>query len=459
MSSTLNSLASRAKAAVLHPYSDPLTEVEPLIMERGEGIRVWDSEGRSYIDAMAGLWCASLGFSEGRLAKAAYDQMVSLPYYHGFTGKSHVPMIELAERLLAMAPVPMGKVFFANSGSEANDTAIKLIWYYNNARGKPGKKKIIGRHRGYHGITLATTSVTGQVINHTSFDVPLNDRYLHVQTPDFYHAGLPGESEEDYATRCAQELENAILTAGPDTVAAMFMEPILGGGGLIVPPRTYYEKMQAVLRKYDVLVVADEVICGFGRTGNHWGSTTMGIQPDLLTCAKALTSGYLPLSALMISQEVVDGIASEAHRIGVLGHGFTYSGHPVPAAVALETLRIYDEIDIISHVRTVGSHLFEQLNARVGSHPLVGQVRGAGLLAGFEIVADKDSHKNFEPSRKVGPTMVGLCQKHGLIIRACPNDAIVMSPPLVITESEVDQVVDKFVAALNDLEATTAVKG
>lgn len=448
-----NSTAARDKAFALHPFVDPLANMEPLVITRGKGVRVFDEEGRSYIDGIAGLWCASLGFDNERLARSAYDQMLKLPFYHTFSGKTNQPLVDLSERLVQLAPVPMSKVFLANSGSEANDTAIKLIWYYNNALKRPEKKKIIGRVRGYHGITLATASVTGQVINHTSFDVPLA-RFLHVQTPHFYHNGLPGESEEDYASRCAKELDDLIVAEGPETVAAMFMEPIMGGGGVIVPPRTYYEKIQQVLRRHDVLVVADEVICGFGRTGAYWGSQTMGIEPDILTCAKALSAAFLPISAVLISKKIVDAVAEESHAIGTFGHGFTYSGHPVPAAVALETLKIYDEENIISRAADAGQYLQAELNHRLGGHPLIGEIRGAGLIAGVEIVADKAERRNFAPADKIGPTLVRLCEANGVILRSCPNDTIALSPPLIISRAEVTEIIDKMEASLDQIHST-----
>lgn len=450
-----NSAAARDKQVALHPFVDPLGNIEPFVVAGGEGVRVTDENGKSYIDAMAGLWCASLGFSNERLARVAYEQMQTLPFYHAFTGKTTMPLIDLSERLIALAPVPMSKVFLANSGSEANDTAIKLIWYFNNALGRPEKKKIIGRVRGYHGITLATASVTGQIINHRGFDVPL-DRFIHVQTPDFYHNGQPGETEEQYATRCAKELEDLILKEGPDTVAAMFMEPIMGGGGVIVPPATYYEKIQEVLRRYDVLVVADEVICGFGRTGHYWGCQTMGITPDILTCAKALSAAFLPISALMINERVFNAVAQQIHSIGTFGHGYTYSGHPVPAAVAIETLKIYQEDGIIEHAAETGDFLQAELHRRFDDHPMVGNVRGRGLIAGIEIVADKATRTNFAPELKTGAQVVTLCEARGVIVRACPNDTIALSPPLIISKEEILEVVGAIEAALDQLAASRA---
>ncbi|MEO9189565.1 MAG: aminotransferase, partial [Acetobacteraceae bacterium] len=387
-----NSAAARDIANVLHPYVDLKMhqEVGPVIITRGKGVHVWDDAGKEYIEGVAGLWCASLGFDNERLVQAAVTQMRKLPFYHAFGSKSHEPCIDLAEMLIQRAPVPMSKVFFANSGSEANDTAIKMIWYFNNAVGRPAKKKIIGRNRGYHGITLASASLTGLPWNHRGFDVPLPG-FLHTMTPHYYSMGQPGETEEAFATRCAEELEKLILAEGPDTIAAMFAEPIMGAGGVLVPPRGYFQKIQAVLRKYDVLLVVDEVICGFWRTGNYWGSQTFGIEPDMLTCAKALSSSYLPISAVMVNERVFEGLAKQSHEIGTFGHGFTYSGHPVPAAVAIETLKIYDENDLGGHVGRVGPHMQNELRRRFADHPLVGEVRGVGLIAAIELVADKAS--------------------------------------------------------------------
>jgi 4-aminobutyrate--pyruvate transaminase len=447
-----NSPQARDVASVLHPYTDLRAHLTagPMVIDRGNGVRVTDDNGREYLESVAGLWCASLGFSNERLVHAATEQMRKLPYYHAFTAKSHPPMIDLAEMLIARAPLPMSKVFFANSGSEANDSAIKMVWYFNNALGRPAKKKIIGRIKGYHGITLASASLTGLPNNHRSFDLPLPG-FLHTMTPHFYHGALPGETEAEFATRCADELEKMILAEGPETVAAFWAEPIMGAGGVILPPEGYFPKIQAVLRKYDVLMVADEVICGFWRTGNAWGCQTYDIQPDILVCAKALSAAYMPISAVMVNERVFDGLAEESHTIGTFGHGFTYSGHPVAAAVAIETLKIYDEIDIGTHVQTVGPHLQAELRRRFADHPLVGEVRGIGLIGAIELVADKAARKNFAPSLKIGPRLTKLCEAHGVIGRGLPNDALAFSPPLIITHAEIDAVLDGVAKALNDL--------
>lgn len=447
-----NSAAARDIANVLHPYTDLKMhqEVGPVVISRGEGVRVWDDGGKEYIESVAGLWCASLGFSNERLAKAAYNQMLKLPFYHAFTAKSHEPLIDLSEMLIARAPVPMSKVFFANSGSEANDTAIKMVWYYNNALGRHAKKKMIGRIKGYHGITIAAGSLTGLPANHRSFDIPLPG-FLHTMTPHFYHGGHEGESEEQFATRCADELEKLIVAEGPDTVAAMIAEPIMGAGGVIIPPAGYFPKIKAVLDKYDVLFIADEVICGFGRTGNYWGTQTMGMQPDILTCAKALSSSYLPISAVMVNEKVFQGLAKESHEIGTFGHGYTYSGHPVPAAVAIETLKIYDEMDIVSHVQTVGAYMQAALRERFGDHELVGEVRGIGMIGAVEFVADRAARKNFEPGAKVGARLSKLCEQHGVIARTLANDTLAFSPPLIMTVAEVDEMLDRVGTAVDEL--------
>ncbi len=447
-----NSAAARDIAHALHPYTDLVNHQQsgPMIISRGDGVRVWDDTGRDYIESVAGLWCANLGFSNERLARAAYDQMMRLPFYHAFTGKSHDPLIDLSEMLLARAPVPMSKVIFANSGSEANDTAIKMAWYYNNALDRPAKKKIIGRLKGYHGVTLAAASLTGLPNNHRSFDLPLPG-FVHTMTPHHYHGAHVGESEEAFATRCAEALDALIVAEGPDTVAAFFAEPIMGAGGVIVPPRTYFEKIQAVLRKHDVLFVADEVICGFGRLGTYWGSQHFGMEPDIITCAKALSAAFLPISATMVNDKVFQALASRSHEIGTFGHGYTYSGHPVPAAVAIEALKIYDEIEIVEHVRQVGPVLQAELRRRFAGHELVGEVRGVGMIAAMELVADRETHANFDPALKMGPRLVKLCEAHGVIARGLPNDTLAFSPPLIMTEAEIMTMLDRVEAGLQDL--------
>lgn len=452
MSARLNSAQARDVAYYLHPFTNlSLHEKEgPLVITRGEGVYVYDEEGNRYIEGLGGLWCAALGFNEERLVEAATRQLRRLPYYHHFGHKSTEVGIELAEKLIGLAPAPMSKVLFANSGSEANDTAVKLIWYYNNAIGRPEKKKIISRIKGYHGVTIAAASLTGLPHLHRDFDLPIA-RILHADCPHHYRFGRPGESEEAFATRCAESLEALIVKEGPETVAAFIAEPVMGAGGVITPPRTYFEKVQKVLRKHDVLFVADEVICGFGRTGNLFGSETYGLKPDMITIAKQLSAGYLPIAALMINDKVYRAMVKESEKIGTFGHGYTYGGHPVPAAVALETLRIYEERDILGHVRRVAPRLQEGLRG-LGEHPLVGEARGVGLLGGLELVKDKATREPFQPSDGVGFYAARRAQAHGVITRGM-GDTLGFCPPLIIRESEIDDMLARVAKALDDTRA------
>jgi 4-aminobutyrate--pyruvate transaminase len=452
-----NSPSSRDIANVLHPYTNLAMHEQngPHIVTQGRGIYVTDETGKEYIEGLAGLWCTSFGFGEEELVKAATEQMRALPYYHSFAGKSVNPAIDLAEKLKEIAPVEFSKVFFANSGSEANDTMVKMVWYYNNARGRREKKKIISRLRGYHGVTVAAGSLTGLPYAQTDFDLPL-DFVRHTMTPDYYTGGQPGESEEDFASRCAQALEDLILEEGPETVAAFIAEPVMGAGGVIIPPKTYFEKVQAVLKKYDVLMVADEVICGFGRTGNMWGSQTYGIRPDILTCAKALSSAYLPISAVMISEDIYQAFRANSEKLGLFGHGYTYTAHPACAAVALRAQQLMQERDMIGHVRAVAPRFAERI-ARYEDHELVGNTRSVGLIGAVELMADKDAKRKFDPSAKVGALVQQAVQEHGLIVRALPGDIIGFCPPLIITESEIDEMFDRFDRAMQDI--TNGLRG
>ena len=454
-----NSLQARDVAAFIHPYTNLKAHETggPMVIKRGRGIHVYDDDGKEYIEGLASLWYASLGFDEERLIEAAIRQMRELPTYHVFASKSHEPGIELAERLVKAAPVPMSKAFFASSGSEANDTAVKIIWYYHNAIGKPRKKKIISRLRGYHGVTVATASLTGLPANHRDFDLPIAN-VLHTSCPSHFNFAHPGESEEEFATRCADELEALILREDPETVAAFIAEPIMGAGGVIVPPPTYFEKIQAVLRRHDVLFVADEVICGFGRTGNMWGSQTFDLKPDMMSMAKALTSGYIPLSALLVNEKIYRGLVSQSEKIGLFGHGNTYAAHPVGAAVAVETLKIYEERNIVEHTRKVGAFMQAELRKLV-DHPLVGEVQGAGLIAGMQLVPSKTQRGNFEPKEGVSAYFAKRAEAHGLICRGLFGDRVALCPPLVITEAQMHEMLRRFVAALEDTYAMVREKG
>lgn len=454
----MSTLAEADLSALFHPYTNLVKHAEtgPLVITRGEGIRVFDESGKDYIEGLAGLWCTTLGWGEERLAEAAAAQMRELPFYHLFTSKAHAPGVRLAEALKALAPVADAKVFLACSGSEANDTAIKMIWYRNNALGKPEKKKIIARERAYHGVTVATASLTGLPVNQRGFDLPI-DRILHTGCPHYWRYAEKSETEEQFASRRAEELEKLILAEGPDTVAAFFAEPVMGAGGVIVPPKGYFEKIQAVLKKYDVLLVADEVITGFGRTGNMFGCDTFGIRPDMMTVAKGLSSGYLPISALIVAGHVYEPIKQQSAEIGAFGHGLTYGGHPVPAAVALETLKIYAERDIVGHVRRVAPALQDGLRA-LQQHPLVGEARGLGLIGALELVADKDGKTPFDPKLAVGARVVAKAQANGLILRAM-GDAVAFAPPLIITEAEIAELLSRFRAALDEAHGELVAAG
>jgi 4-aminobutyrate--pyruvate transaminase len=383
--------------------------------------------------------------------------MCELPFYHSFAGKVPAIATELAERLIGIAPAGMGKVLFANSGSEANDTAIKLAWYVNNALGRPQKKKIISRQRAYHGVTIATASLTGLAFAHEDFDLPIA-RILHTDCPHYYRGAQPGENEEAFAARLAGSLEGLILREGPDTVAAFFAEPVMGAGGVIVPPATYFDRIQPILKKYDILFVVDEVICGFGRTGNMFGAQTFDLQPDIMTLAKALSAGYQPISANLVTNKLYETLVAQSDKLGIFGHGYTYSGHPVPAAVALETLKIYEERDIVAQVRRVGPRMQAGIRG-YADHPLIGEARGIGLIGAVEVVRDKAAKQSFDPKAGVAAYLVRRAQHHGAILRNMPGDIVAFSPPLIISEAEIDEMLSCFGRALDDTWAMVREKG
>jgi 4-aminobutyrate---pyruvate transaminase len=410
-----------------------------VIVSRGEGVYIFDDAGNRYLETVAGLWCASLGFSASeRIARAAYEQMRKLGYYHTYRHRAHEASIDLAEKLIQIAPVPMSKVLFQCSGSEANDTAIKLAWYYQAAMGRPQKNKIIGRRNGYHGNTVAAVSVSGKPDMHADFGLPL-PMMRHTEFPHYYRRAEVGESEEAFATRMADALDALIVEEGSDTVAAFFAEPVMGAGGAILPPKTYFEKVQAVLEKHDVLFVADEVICGFGRTGNWWGSETFNLKPDMVTCAKALSAAYQPISAVLISEKIHQAMLAQSDKLGSFAHGYTHSGHPVTTAVALEVLRIYEEMDINARARRLGRRMLEGLQ-RFAGHPLVGDVSGVGMIAGIELVADKRTRAAHEPAGKAGKIADRVGKENGLVLRVI-GDRLAFAPPLIISEAEIDDMV------------------
>lgn len=445
----LTNTQTRDVETLIHPYTnlDSHRSNGPLILESGKGVYVHDSNGKRYIEGMAGLWCTSLGYGNEELIETAREQLSKLSFTHIFSGKSHDPAIALAEKLKEISPAPTSKVFFTCSGSEANDTQIKLAWYYNNARGLPQKKKIISRQRGYHGVTIASASLTGLPANHADFDLPI-DRILHTACPHYYREAEEGESEDDFSTRMAAELEDLIQREGPDTVAAFIAEPVMGAGGVIIPPEGYFEKIQVVLEKHDILFIVDEVICGFGRTGNMFGSQTFGLKPDTISVAKAITSAYSPLGAVTVSEDVYQAMLDESRKIGSFGHGFTYSGHPLSTAIGLKTLEIYERDNIVDHVRSVAPLFEARINA-LADHALVGNVRSVGLLGGIELVADKKTRKQFEASAGASAHASMMCQEEGLISRNVFGDALALCPPLIISEDEINEMFDAMERGLD----------
>lgn len=450
-------------AHVIHPFTDLDLHgrVGPLVLQEGKGVYLYDVDGHKYLDAMAALWCTSLGYSESRLIEVAYAQMKKLPFYHIFNNKSHGPVVDLAEKLTQITPSsfkngPMQKVFFANSGSEANDSAVKLVWYYNNAINRPKKKKIIARLKAYHGTTIAAGSLTGLPHVHAGFDLPIKN-ILHTDCPHYWRYGKDGESEEEFTHRLVKNLRNLIEKEGPDTIAAFIAEPVMGAGGVIVPPKNYFEEVQKVLRQYDILMIADEVITGFCRTGNLFGCETFNIQPDMITFAKGMSSAYQAISALLITGPMHEAIKEYSHQFHVFGHGFTNTAHPVSSAVALEAIKIYEERDLVGHVRNLGPYLQKRLR-EVSDHPIVGEVRGIGFLGGIELVANKKTKESFSPNNAVGPYLMQKAQDYGLMLRSL-DDVIIFCPPLIFTEAHIDETMDKFKKALQATYEMVQAKG
>lgn len=444
-------LTEMDKQSHLHPVTSIAEQFQygPQIISTGTGVSIQDADGRSFIDGMGGLWCVNVGYGRAVLADTAAAEMRRMGYYHTFSATSSEPVIRLADRLKRLlhteANAPqISRIFFGLSGSDANDTQVKLVRYYNNLRGKPEKKKIISRIGAYHGLTLAAGSLTGIPIYHKAFDLPI-EGILHTGTPHFFWHGNPGESEEDFAARLADELESLILREGAETVAAFIAEPILGTGGVIVPPRGYYEQIQRVLDKHDILFIVDEVICGFGRLGSWFGTGFFGLKPDLMSFAKGLTSGYFPMSAVAVSEKVWEVIRAGSDQFGMFAHGFTYSGHPVGAAVAMANLDILEGEGLVDNAARVGSIFKRQLRERVGDHPNVAEVRGEGLMIAVEFVADRDKKVRFDPNVAPHRQVVAAARENGLIIRPLPfNEVVSFAPPLVFSEADAERTVDMF---------------
>jgi len=433
---------------VLHPQTNALKHLQtgPLVITHGEGVRVFDNHGNVYLDSGAGLWCNALGYKSERLAKVAYDTMSTLAYFPIFRHQSHGPAIDLCERLLQIAPVPMSKVLLQGSGSEANDSAVKIAWYYWSALGQPKRRKIISRAGSYHGSTCVAISMTGNESYHRSFGLPF-EGFFHVECPDFYRNALADETEEQFSERLACSLENLIVREGPETIAAFWADPVQGNAGALPPPAFYFQKVQEVLEKYDILFVADEVICGFGRTGEMWGTQRFSLQPDMISCAKGLSAAMQPISALLINEKIFEVLKQESNRNGAFVHGYTYSGHPVAAAVALEVLNIYEEMDVVGRVKELEPVFLEMLS-QLTDHPLVGNSSGCGLIGGLDLVADKQQRVALLPKLGIVSKIDDRAKQNGILLRVAPN-RIAFSPPLISTEEDIREMGVKTRATLD----------
>ena len=442
----MSSLSELDRRYLFHPMTALATHEQcgpvPVIV-KGEGVWLEDAEGRRYLDAMAGLWCVNVGYGRREIAEALEHQASTLSYCHTFSGVSSDQAILLAERLIEMAPVPMSKVFFGNSGSDANDSAVKLVWYYQNVRDKPEKKKIIARERGYHGVTIVSGSLTGLHAPHAGFDLPLPFvKHTTAPRPLWEGAGL---TDAEFVGKLVDDLEQLIRAEGPETIAAMIVEPVMGAGGVIVPPEGYYPAIQEVLARHDILLIADEVITGFGRLGRPFGTEVFGLEPDLIILAKGVTSGYTPLSGCMVSETLWRTIVAGEQRFGVFGHGFTYTAHPGPAAAALANLDLIERDQLVAQAASRGAYQQERLVDAFGDHPLVGDIRGVGLMSGVEFVARCQPAVAFDPSLKVAARIVKEAFQRGVIGRALPQtDTISFSPPFIISEEEIDTAVKAF---------------
>jgi adenosylmethionine-8-amino-7-oxononanoate aminotransferase len=444
------SLEDLDRENIFHPFTPPMAHMEtgPRIMVKGEGIRLTDNQGRQYVDALAGLWCVNVGYGRDEIAEAIAEQARRLPYYHSFASMGNEPAVHTADTVRRMAPGNMARVLFGCTGSDANDTQVKLVWYYNNLKGRPQKKKIIARDRAYHGVTVASGSLTGLPMVHNAFDLPI-PQVVRVTCPHHYREAAPGEDEEAFSDRLAAELEETIQREGPETVAAFIAEPVMGAGGVVVPPKGYFEKIQKVLAKHDILFIADEVICGFGRLGTPFGCDHFGITPDMVSLAKGITSGYQALSAVLISDEIWQTIRDHSGHLGLFGHGYTYTAHPIACAAANANIGIIERDRLVENAAHVGAHFQARLRERFADHPAVGEVRGVGLIAAVELVADRATKATFDPAKGAAKAVYAAALERGLIVRPMVNDTLAMSPPLILTEAEADHIVDTLAEAID----------
>ncbi|GIX12101.1 MAG: aspartate aminotransferase family protein [Paracoccaceae bacterium] len=444
-----NSWEARANAHVLYGFTDmpSLHARGPVVLTHGRGIHVFDVHGRSWIDANSGLWNMVAGFDHKGLAEAAKAQYDRFPGYHAFFGRLSDQTVELSERLIEVSPFPDGKVFFTSSGSEANDTMVKMLWFINTVKGRPEKRKIITRENGYHGVTVATASMTGKPYNKW-FGLPLPE-FKRVSCPHYWRHGEPGESEADYVARLAAELEALIEAEGPQTIAGFFAEPVMGAGGVIVPPAGYFQAIAPVLRRHGIPLISDEVICGFGRTGSIWGCQTYDFMPDAIISSKNLTAGYFPMGAVILGPELATALTEAAEEVEEFVHGFTASGHPVGCAVALKAIDVVLREGLFENLRAVAPRFQERLRA-LADLPHIGEARGVGLMGALEAVADKDTKEPFPAELSISERIANTCMDNGLICRPL-GQAIVLCPPFIITEGEIDRLFDLLEKSLRQV--------
>jgi L-2,4-diaminobutyrate transaminase len=426
------------------------------IMSGGSGVYVNDSQGNTLLDAFAGLYCVNVGYGRSEVTDAIAEQAKALSYYHAYVGHGTEASITLAKMVLERAPDNMSKVYFGLSGSDANETNIKMVWYYNNILGRPEKKKIISRTRGYHGSGLMSGSLTGLELFHKKFDLPL-DRVLHTEAPYYFRRADLNMSEAAFVEHCAAELEALIAREGADTIAAFIAEPALGTGGLVPPPEGYWDAIQPILQQHDILLIADEVVTGFGRLGSMFGSAHYRLESDLITIAKGLTSAYAPLSGSIVSDKVWKVLEQGTDEFGPIGHGWTYSAHPLCTAAGVANLQLVDKLNLVSNAAETGAYFKQAMTDAIGDHPMVGEVRGEGLLCAVEVVADKDSRTFFAAEQKVGPQLAAAMLEQGVIARAMPQgDILGFAPPLCLTRDEADKIVAATQKAVHQVAGSLA---
>ncbi len=412
------------------------------IIQGAEGVHIIDRDGNRLLDGFAGLYCVNVGYGRTEIADAIAKQAHGLAYYHAYAGHGSEASITLAKMVMDRAPKGMARVYFGLGGSDANETNVKLVWYYNNIRGLPQKKKIISRWRGYHGSGLMTGSLTGLELFHKKFDLPLA-QVIHTEAPYYFRRKDAGMTEEQFSAHCAEELERLIAAEGADTIAAFIGEPVLGTGGIVPPPAGYWEAIQKVLARHDILLIADEVVTGFGRLGSMFGSDHYGMTPDIITCAKGLTSAYAPLSGSIIGQRVWDVLMQGTDESGVFGHGWTYSAHPIGAAAGIANLELIDKLGLVENAGKVGAYLNARMKDALGNHAHVGEIRGEGMLCAVELVRHRDNRQFFDGSEAVGAKVVAAMLRRGVIARAMPQgDILGFAPPLCLTEAEADTIVE-----------------